>query len=136
MTDAELVAKRLVLLESYVADLKREADPDALDADLLQRRFVEHTLQLAIQCALDAASHIVAAERLGEPQTNRALFQLLARGRWLEGQLADQLSLMAGFRNILVHGYAEVDLEVVRDVLANRLQDLLEFARAIRARLR
>ncbi len=42
---------------------------------------------------------------------------------------------MVGFRNILVHGYCDVDLSVVRDVLANRLDDLLHFVAVIRARL-
>ena len=44
-----------------------------------EERFVEHTLQLAIQAALDAASHVVSDERLGEPPSNRELFTLLAR---------------------------------------------------------
>jgi len=44
-----------------------------------ERRFIGHTLQLAIQAALDLASHIVSDERLGEPATNRELFSLLAR---------------------------------------------------------
>jgi uncharacterized protein YutE (UPF0331/DUF86 family) len=32
-----------------------------------ERRFVEHTIQIAIQAALDVASHIISDERLGEP---------------------------------------------------------------------
>lgn len=39
----------------------------------------EHTLQIAIQVALDVASHSVSDERLGEPRTNRELFPLLGR---------------------------------------------------------
>ena len=35
----------------------------------------------------------------------------------------------------LVHGYGDVDLSVVRDVLENRLDDLLHFAAIVRARL-
>ena len=31
---------------------------------------------------------------------------------------------MAGFRNILVHGYDTVDLAIVRDVVEHRLDDL------------
>lgn len=42
---------------------------------------------------------------------------------------------MTGFRNVLVHGYAAVDPEIVQDVVANRLDDLLSFVAAIRARL-
>jgi uncharacterized protein YutE (UPF0331/DUF86 family) len=42
---------------------------------------------------------------------------------------------MAGFRNVLVRGYQDVSLDVLRDILVNRLDDLLIYARAIRARL-
>jgi uncharacterized protein YutE (UPF0331/DUF86 family) len=38
----------------------------------------------------------------------------------------------AGFRNILVHGYAEVDVNVTRDVLEHHLDDLLAFASALK----
>ena len=39
---------------------------------------------------------------------------------------------MAGFRNVVVHLYQEVDLDIVRDVVENHLGDLLDFAAAIR----
>lgn len=42
---------------------------------------------------------------------------------------------MAGFRNVVVHGYETVDLRIVADIVANRLGDLLEFVAAVRARL-
>jgi uncharacterized protein YutE (UPF0331/DUF86 family) len=42
---------------------------------------------------------------------------------------------MAGFRNVLVHGYTEVDPSIVRDVIEHRLDDLLAFASEIRRRL-
>jgi uncharacterized protein YutE (UPF0331/DUF86 family) len=42
---------------------------------------------------------------------------------------------MVGFRNVLVHGYAEVDPAVVVDVLVHRLGDLEGFVRSIRGRL-
>ena len=87
------------------------------------------------QAALDAASHIVSDERLGEPRTNRELFTLLARGGWTDAELAAKLGDMAGFRNILVHGYDTVDLAVVEDVVAHRLGDLLEFAAVVRRRI-
>lgn len=41
---------------------------------------------------------------------------------------------MTGFRNVLVHGYQEVDLGVVRNVVEHHLDDLLTFARIIRER--
>lgn len=136
MTDAALVAKKLSQIETCLADLRRLARPAELETDIRERRFVEHTLQIAIQAALDVASHIVSDERLGEPQTNRDLFDLLAKAGWIEARLAEPLKNMAGFRNILVHGYAEVDLAIVRSVLASHLDDLATFVATIRPRLR
>jgi uncharacterized protein YutE (UPF0331/DUF86 family) len=134
VTDPALVAKKLAAIETALADLQRLAQPDQLPVDLLQRRFVEHTLQIAIQGALDIASHIVSDNRLGEPKTNREVFSLLAQAGWFDAALRDTLTRMVGFRNILVHGYDDVDLAVVRDVLEHRLVDLEAFVAAIRAR--
>lgn len=135
MNDLPLVSKKLALIESCLSDLRRLAQPEALATDVREQRFVEHTLQLAIQAALDVASHIVSDRRLGEPRTNRELFDLLLRDGWIEDPLAGALRNMAGFRNVLVHGYEDVDLGVVRDVLANHLGDLEAFVAVVRRRL-
>ena len=135
MTDPELLSKRLSIIETCVRELRELARPEAIATDVREARFVEHTLQLALQAALDAASHIVSDERLGEPGTNRELFDRLERAGWIEAPLADALRNMAGFRNILVHGYDAVDLEIVRDVVEHRLDDLLQFADSVRQRL-
>jgi uncharacterized protein YutE (UPF0331/DUF86 family) len=134
VTDPGLVAKKLAAIETALADLRRLAQPERVATDLLQRRFVEHTLQIAIQASLDVALHIVSDDRLGEPRTNREVFALLARAGWMDAPLSDSLSRMVGFRNILVHGYDDVNLDVVRDVLANRLGDLEAFVATIRRR--
>ena len=135
MTDPELLAKRLSVIETCVRELRELARPEAIATDVREARFVEHTLQIALQAALDAASHIVSDERLGEPRANRELFDRLERAGWIEPPLADSLRNMAGFRNILVHGYDAVDLAIVRDVVEHRLDDLLQFADSVRRRL-
>ena len=87
MTDPDLVAKKLALIETSVKELRTLARPEVIATDVRERRFVEHTLQIAIQAAIDVASHIVADERLGEPETNRQLFGLLAGAGGLAGDL-------------------------------------------------
>jgi uncharacterized protein YutE (UPF0331/DUF86 family) len=135
MTDEPLIAKRLAFIETCVHDLRTLARVELLESDIREQRFVEHTLQLAIQAALDVASHIVSDERLGEPATNQELFALLARQRWAEPGLLASLRAMAGFRNVLVHGYTDVDRAIVRDVVENHLDDLLRFVAGVRARI-
>ncbi len=135
MTDPELIAKKLALIETCVRELRTMARPDTLAEDIREQRFVEHTLQLAIQAALDAASHIVADERLGEPSTYRELFELLEKAGYVSLEISTELEKMAGFRNILVHGYDSVDLTIVKDIVENRLDDLEQFADLVRERL-
>lgn len=135
MTDPDLLAKKLALVETSVQELRTLAKPDRIAQDLREQRFVEHTLQIAIQAALDAASHVVSDRRLGEPRTNRELFVRLERAGILESDLAARLSDMAGFRNVLVHGYDAVNPEIVQDIVVNRLDDLLDYVSALRPQL-
>ncbi len=135
MTDANLIAKKLVLIEGFVNDLRTLAKLDRISIDVREERFVEHTLQLAVQATLDVASHIVSDDRLGEPRTNHELFDLLRTAGWIDEALCALLRKMVGFRNLVVHGYASVDLAIVRDVVENHLDDLLAFVASIRARL-
>jgi len=136
VTDVDLILKKLAIIETCVQELRSLARPELIGRDVREDRFVEHTLQIAVQAALDVASHIVSDGRLGEPRTNRELFDLLERHGWLGSALAGVLRRMAGFRNVLVHGYEDVDLAVVRDVLEHRLDDLLAYVAAVRARLK
>ena len=135
MTDADLVAKKLAFIETCVRELRTLARPERIADDLREERFVEHTLQLAIQAALDVGSHVVSDDRLGEPDTNRDVFRLLGKAGVVPVDLAGRLEQMAGFRNVVVHLYQDVDLGIVRDVVENHLGDLLDFAAAIRRRL-
>ncbi len=133
MTDRDLVAKKLARIATCLSDL-RTARIELLRSDLREERFVEHTLQIAIQAALDVASYIVSSDRLGEPSSNRALFATLAQRGVIDLALADRLASMAGFRNILVHGYDDVQIGVVEDIVRNHLGDLDAFIVAAKTR--
>jgi uncharacterized protein YutE (UPF0331/DUF86 family) len=135
MTDPDLVAKKLARIVTCIGQIRTLGQPDRLATDVREERFVEHTLQLAIQAMLDVLAHIVSDESLGEPRTNRELVDLVERGGWLAPDLAGRIRNMIGFRNILVHGYETVDLAIVRDVIERRLGDFDEFVAVIRARL-
>jgi uncharacterized protein YutE (UPF0331/DUF86 family) len=133
MVDGDLVLKKLAFIETCVQELRTLARPERMDTDVREERFVVHTLQLAIQAALDVASHVVSDRRLGEPRTNRELFDLLARTGWIGGELTETMRAMAGFRNVVVHGYDSVDRRVVHHIVEHRLDDLLDFVAALRA---
>lgn len=65
MTDPDLVAKKLAQIETCVEQLRTLSQPARIATDIREQRFVEHTLQIAIQLLLDVSSHIVSDEHLG-----------------------------------------------------------------------
>ena len=136
MTDEQLIEKRLAFIETCLQQLASLGKPEAIETDVKERRFIEHTLQICLQTAQDVASHIVSDEKLGEPATNQELFTLLASAGWIEESLARPLRSAIGFRNVVVHGYTAVDPAILRDVVENHLGELEQFVAAIRARLR
>lgn len=135
MTRIELVLKKLAEIETFVAQIRTLGRPQEIGKDLVQERFIEHTLQIAIQAMLDVASHIVSDDRLGEPRNSREMVELLARHGWITDALCTTLRQVIGFRNLVVHGYGEVDPEIVRNAAEHGVADLLDFVAQIRSRL-
>lgn len=133
MVDRDLLLKKVAFIRSCLRELRELARPEQIHADLREERFVVHTLQLACQAAIDLASHVVSDRALGEPQTNRELFVLLERAGLIDTKLSSSLARLAGFRNVIVHGYERVSLTVVEDIVRHRLIDLENFAQAMAA---
>ncbi len=134
MVDRFIVDARIAKIREYVALLRkiyRLADEKTFIKDPLVYGNAERYLQLAIQCVLDISNHVVADLRLNLPSDNRELFQMLANQRILSPSLSKKLTAMAGFRNILVHEYLEIDRRRVYGVLKNSLGDFETFIRAV-----
>jgi uncharacterized protein YutE (UPF0331/DUF86 family) len=135
MKDADLVRKRLAFVQECVAEIRRLAKVDDLDRDTVQRRFVEHTLQIAIQAMIDVAFALLSDQVLGEPADHRQAFERLCGAGWISADLRDTCRRMVAFRNVVVHRYLQVDVRIVKRIVERDLQDLLAFVAAIETRL-
>jgi uncharacterized protein YutE (UPF0331/DUF86 family) len=133
--DRALIEKHLAHVTASVELVRRHAKPEQLLVDPVQFGFVVHTLQTAVQAAIDAAAIVVSERKLGEPATNRDLFGKLAQDGWLDEAHAMLWSRIVAFRNIVVHRYLQVDPQIVRAIAVGHLDDLLDFVRSIRRRL-
>ncbi len=130
--DRRVVDRHLSALRAAVEALRRHrrAGVETLRADPDLRWAVERGLQIAAQNALDIASHLVAAAGR-DPGGYAAAIDGLAQAGALPPAFAARFRAVAGFRNVLVHGYLDVDVELVADALAGRLDDFEEFARYV-----
>lgn len=102
-----------------------------LASDFMRQDAILLNLQRACEAAIDAAMHLVRIRRLGIPTDSRQAFTLLTDASVINEGLGQHLAGMVGFRNILVHNYRELDLNVVRNVLDHRLEDLSTFAQRL-----
>ncbi len=129
MVEPERVRRRLRELDRRLRllDGLRREDRDDYLADVAVQAQVERHLQLALQSAIDVALHL-AADSPGRPVEGYGdAFVALGDGGVLPATLAGRLRLAAGLRNVLVHGYVDVDPALVWASLDD-LGDLREFA--------
>jgi uncharacterized protein YutE (UPF0331/DUF86 family) len=134
VVDRYVVRARIAKIRQYVALLKKIrglATETAFVKDPLIYGNAERYLQLAIQALLDISNHIVADMNLNLPADSKELFDLLVRHRVLPVQLSRRLAPMAGFRNILVHEYLEIDRHRVYRALKDDLGDFEQFIKAV-----
>lgn len=133
--DADLVDKKLADIETFVHQLRTMTDFDRLHTDFKEERYALRTLYLAIQSALDAASHLTSDKRVDKPATDSEVLQILGNRGWLEPELTDRLRQMAELRYLLIFRYGEVNLDEVEQILRHRLEDFDLFVATIRSRL-
>lgn len=89
----------------------------------------------ACESAIDLANMLIRKQRLGVPGDARESFALLERGGFIAAALSNRMQRMIGFRNIAVHQYQELDLDIVESVISSGLDDVLGFAEAVRVHL-
>jgi len=116
-------------LDEALKDWRRyqEITLDEFKRDRDRRNMILYTMLLSIQATLDIAMHLIAERKLRRPNTYRETFEILAENNIITSNLASQLSDLAGFRNIIVHIYWDLDLEEVYNVLQKDLQYLEAF---------
>jgi uncharacterized protein YutE (UPF0331/DUF86 family) len=66
---------------------------------------------------------------------SRDSFTTLVRESIIAPELGSRLKNMVGFRNLAVHQYRELDLDILDAVIRTNFDDLLAFAQAIRPEL-
>lgn len=88
-------------------------------------------LQRACQATIDIAMHIISVRNLGAPQSGKAAFSILENNNIISKEISQNMQGMIGFRNIAIHEYQELNLDILKNILDSHLSDLTEFARTI-----
>lgn len=129
MVDQVVVERKLVLLAEYVQDLKeiQQVTFEEFMSDKRLRRYVERTLQVALEACFDISSHWISDQGWREPATYREIVIVLAENGIFTKEQAAVYQKMAQFRNLLVHDYAKIDPEILLSILRRNVVDLETF---------
>lgn len=109
MVDAERLGRllaRVVGDVEAIRDTARTGDP--LN-DPIRLRAIKYGFVTAIEGCVRAAQHVVASEHLTMPDSNAEAVRALGIHGVVDVAVAESVARAAGFRNVLVHEYAEVD---------------------------
>lgn len=88
-------------------------------------------IERACQTAIDMGNRIVKLKNLGLPQSNRDTFIKLEKNGIISPELSSKMQAMAGFRNLAVHDYGSINLDIVVSIVENNLDDLKRFAETV-----
>jgi uncharacterized protein YutE (UPF0331/DUF86 family) len=98
------VTDDLAVLRGYAA-----VEPGELLEDPARLGHVKYLFVTLLEGCIDAAQHVCASEGYGPPSTNADAMRTLARHGLLSRDEGETMAKAVGFRNLLVHGYAEID---------------------------
>jgi uncharacterized protein YutE (UPF0331/DUF86 family) len=107
------------------------SDDKNLYDNLTAQESILLNLQRACEVSIDLAIHVIRKRRLGVPQDSREAFDLLRANGLLDQKLAESMKRMVGFRNVAVHEYANLKLEIVKSIMTQHLDEFLAFSERI-----
>ena len=126
------IERRLDELNERLARLEALKDKTRLefDADPYLRDIVERNLEVAAQCCIDISHRIISLEGAQKPRDFYEAITRMGELGVLPPDFARQLAPIAGFRNVLVHEYADINWDEVFENLQH-LDDLARFAQLV-----
>ena len=129
----DVLLNKAAAIERCVARAREEynIDPVSFATNFSRQDAAILNIQRACEAALDIGQHLIRREQLGVPQSARDVFELLAKSKWIESSLAESLKRMIGFRNIAIHEYQSLQLEITVKIITGHLDEFLQFTTEI-----
>lgn len=124
----DILYNKMEIIERCLNRVKEVYDqnPENLK-DYTKQDSIVLNIQRAVEATLDIAMHIVSAKKLGIPKNSRDAFEVLFHNNIIDEKLLEKFKSMIGFRNIAVHNYQKLNLEILKKIIENNLNDFNEF---------
>jgi uncharacterized protein YutE (UPF0331/DUF86 family) len=131
--DRAVVERKLQLLDGLLTDLEDAGaiTANALRGDRMLRHAVERLLTQIVQLAVDVNAHIAVGMGRPTPSDYRNSFRDATAAGALPEDLSTALLPSVGLRNLLVHEYAAIDLDLVAGACTRAVIDYRTYVREV-----
>lgn len=99
--------------------------------DLDAQDVVVLNLSRAIQLCVDIAMHVIANSDAITPQTMSESFTILGKLGVIDQNICIKMKKSVGFRNIAIHSYDDLDLNLTFEIASKHLNDFKDYIRQI-----
>lgn len=132
MPDMDIILAKIGNIQRRLKRIKKVTglSPESLD-DIDKQDIFVLNLQRAIEAAIDMAARIVASEGLGLASVIKDNFRFLNEAGIIDQNILKKMQSMVGFRNIAVHDYQAINVDILRSILTQNLRDIEEFYTAV-----
>lgn len=129
MVSIEKITEKILKLDDFLALLREisATPPEKFLKDKILIGSAKYYLQVSIECCLDIANHIIAAEHFRAPKDYADSFKVIEENKIISLDFGKKLQQMAKFRNRLVHLYGEIDDAYVLDFITEDVEDIKNF---------
>ena len=127
----DVLLNKAAIIERCIRRVREEASACPNYDNFTHLDALTLNIERACQAAIDMAMHVVAERRLGVPQSSAGAFTLLEHAGLIDAELSKSLRGMAGFRNIAVHQYDEINMDILGWVVESGHLDFIKLGQAL-----
>lgn len=129
---SDVIINKSATIQRCIYRVHQEYDNDPQNlSNYTKQDSIILNIQRACEASIDLAMFLVSDKKLGIPQHSRDAFAILNQHKIINDDLTKSLQSMVGFRNIAVHDYQSLNLNIVENIIKYKLKDLLEFCKVI-----
>ena len=127
----DILFNKATIIERCIKRIDEEYSADKTLKDYTHLDAMTLNIERACQAAIDMATHILAIEHLGIPQSNSDAFALLEKNDIITSELFHSLKAMVGFRNVAIHEYQALDTEILCYIAKDGCEDFIKLCAAV-----
>ncbi len=126
----KIILKKIDYIKKCISRIVEEFDKN-FRTNLAKQDSVVLNLKRISQATIDIATHIVRVKKLGIPKTSKEIFSLLENFDYISKKTSSNMQKMVGFRNIAVHDYQNLSIDIVVSIVENHLDDFVDFSNEV-----